>query len=309
MGRLAFDRNRLDTLRLALGTSLEELRSIRSNDPEAADTMRMLGGACRTLSEVWLPRVGEVLTSTAMTRCIRSAPGLADISQARNHPETPPHPGWEVGIDPAPVYGPPAPHNRDFDEVLGDIRSGALLPMAAPIDANGHAGAIYTSLGFAPTQSLEIGHADRTPNALKFIDFMSDGLPIGWRENHALTVYYLTDVRVTESTYRLGAYDRDEGPVSLPGLTTVAVVSGYMVISTETTTGEVTLGIGPGEQDPTESFPLASQSTSTYTGAFYPDFPPEFQPLTDEPRFENPDRWTLTKAAAATVDGDGTWQP
>ena len=79
---LAFDRNRVDSLRIALGTALDELHSIRSSDPEAADTMRMLGNAHRTLSDIWLPRVHDVLASTAMTRCTRSAGGVVDIARA-----------------------------------------------------------------------------------------------------------------------------------------------------------------------------------------------------------------------------------
>lgn len=307
MGLLAFDRIRLDSLRIALGTALEELRGIRTDEPEAIETMRTIGSACRTLGEVWLPRVQDVLASTAMTRCTRSALGVVDISQITSYPAAP-RPGWEIGTDPSPVYGPPAPHTRSFDEVLADIRSGALLPMAAPIDANGRAGATYTSLSFAPGKIAQVGQVDLTSNLLKVIDFFSDGLPIGWRENHFLTIYYLTDVRVTNAVEVLSAYDRDEGPETLPDLTTEAVTSGYMVISSESTTGEVTIGIGPDVQDDTQSFPLIAESDSAYTGAFYPDEPPEFQPITAGPRFVKQTKWTFTKSASPMVDGRGTWR-
>ena len=89
--------------------------------------------------------------------------------------------------------------------------------------------------------------------------------------------------------------------------TTEAVTSGYMVIATASTTGEVTMGIGPGEQDPTASVTLASQSTESYSGAFYPDTPPDFQPIPEGPRFVNQTQWTFSKAPAPPVDGEGTW--
>lgn len=304
---LAFDRTRVDALRIALGTAMDELRGIRSSEPEAADALRVLGSACQTLREIWLPRIHDVLASTAMTRCTRSAAGVVDIAQA-SIPITALHPGWESATDPTPVYGPPAPDTRSFDEVLADIRSGSLQPMAAPLDANGRAGSRYTSLAFAPGLVREVGHVDVTPDALKVVDFVSDGLPIGWRENDTLTLYYLTDVRVMQIVRVLNAYPRDQVPEELPDLTTEAVMSGYMVISSRSTTGEVTMGIGPGEQDPTASFALASQSTESYSGAFYPDDPPGFQPITDEPRFVNPPTWTLSKAAAPPADGEGTWR-
>ncbi len=304
---LAFDRNRVDSLRIALGMAFDELRGIRSSEPEAADTLRVLGSACRTLSEIWLPRVHDVLASTAMTSCTRSAAGAVDIAQAAISANAL-HPGWETATDSTPVYGPPAPHTGSFDEVLTDIRSGSLQPMAAPLDAHGRAGARYTSLAFAAGTQREIGNVDLTPDALKFIDFLSDGLPVGWRETDTLTLYYLTDVRVTQIVRVLSAYPRDQGPESLPELTTEAVTSGYMLIHSRSTTGEVTMGIGPGEQDPTASFALASQSTESYSGAFYPDTPPDFQPITDEPRFVNPPEWTFSTAAAAPVDGEGTWK-
>ena len=304
---LAFDRSRVESLHIALGTALDELRGIRSSEPEAADTLRTLGSACRTLSDIWLPRVHDVLASTAMTRCTRSAPGVVDIAQA-SVAASALHPGWETAIDTTPVYGPPAPHTASFDEVLADIRSGSLQPMAAPLDANGRAGARYTSLAFTPGTQREIGHVDLTSDALKFIDFLSDGLPVGWRENDTLTLYYLTDVRVANIVRVLNAYRRDQGPETLTDLTTEAVTSGYMLIRRSSTTGEVTMGIGPGEQDPTASVVLASQSTESYSGAFYPDTPPDFQPITDEPRFVSPPEWTLSNAAAPPADEEGTWR-
>ncbi len=308
MALLAFDRGRVDSLRTALGMALGELRGIRSREPEAADTLRVLGNACRTLDEIWLPRVVDVLSSTAMTKCTRSAPGVVDIAQASVGAAAL-HPGWETATDLTPVYGPSAHQTRSFDEVRADIRSGALRPMAAPLDAHGRAGARYTSLAFAPGAQREVGHADLTSGALKFIDFMSDGLPVGWSEHRTLTIYYLTDVRVTQSVRVLNAYRRDQGPETLPGLTTEAVISGYMVIASTTTTGDVTMVIGPGEQDPTANFALASQSIESYSGAFYPDASPDFQPITDEPRFVNQTKWTFSKAPAPPGEGEGTWEP
>jgi hypothetical protein len=113
---------------------------------------------------------------------------------------------------------------------------------------------------------------------------------------------------VTQIVRVLNAYPRDEVPEELPELTTEAVMSGYMVISSRSTTGEVTMSIGPGEQDPTASLVLASQSTESYSGAFYPDDPPVFQPITDEPQFVNPPEWTFSTAPAPPADGEGTWR-
>ena len=56
--------------------------------------------------------------------------------------------------------------------------SGSMVPMAAPIDAHGRAGARYDSLSFAPTvKPVLVDVQDVTSNFLKVIDFFSDGLP------------------------------------------------------------------------------------------------------------------------------------
>ena len=206
------------------------------------------------------------------------------------------------------MYSPAVPGVRSFDQVLADIRSGALVPMVAPIDANGRAGAQYTSLAFAPGHQRQLGQQDLTSDLLKVIDFFSDGLPIGWREHRTLTITYLPNVRVTNSVHVLTAYDRDEGPETLMEQTTEAVVSGYMVVADDSSTAEVSLGIGPGIQDPTQSFAVVSESGSSYSGMFYPDYPPVFLPITHEARFVNPDGWTFTTSSAPMVEGWGTWK-
>lgn len=296
MGLLAFDRGRLVSLRLALSAADDDLYRIRCDDIAASETMRVIRGARRTLAEIWLPRVHDVLTSDSMTSYRRS--NLDGSS-------------WELGSDPIPsparMYGPPVPGGRSFDEVLSDIRSGDLVPMTAPMDANGRAGAHYTSLAFAPSHMHPVGQQDLTSNVLKFIDFMSDGLPVGWREHRTLEVVYLANVRVVSSVHVLTAYDRDSGPETLTDRTTEAIVSGYMVVEADSSTAEASLTIGPGDQDPTQSYAFVSESSSAYSGAFYPEYPPDFQPITREPRYVNPAMWTFTTSASPMVDGWGTW--
>jgi hypothetical protein len=304
VGLLAFDRARLDTLRVALGTALDDLQGVRCDDVAAADVMNALSSARRTLRDVWLPRVHDVLNSTSMTSCRRSAVGAADISQASLYAATHDR-GWEIMNDPLPVYGPPAPVLRSFDEVLADVRAGVLVPMAGPLDANGRSGARYTALTFAAEHPVELDTKDMTSDLLKVVDFFSEGLPIGWREHQTLTIYHLANARVTSSVHVLTAHDRDEGPETLLDLTTEATVSGYMIIASRSTKGEVSVRIGAG--DDTQSYPIVSQSTSSYEGMFYPDALPDFQPISHEARYVSPDRWTFTKSASPMMDGWGTW--
>jgi hypothetical protein len=225
---------------------------------------------------------------------------------------------WQITHDPdsagspstsSPIVGPDPPGSRSFGEVLAAIASGSLQPMAAPLDANGRAGAHYTSIALAPGAQRELGYTDLTSDAAKFADFWSDGLPIGWRETEGLQIIYLTDARAISSVHVLSAYERDAGPETLTEQTTEATVSGYLVLRQESGVAQVNVQIGPGEQDPTESFSVISASTSGYSGAFYPDEPPDFEPASREPRFENPAEWTFTTSASPMVDGWGTWEP
>jgi hypothetical protein len=217
---LAFDRARVDTLRLGTGAALDDLHLIRCDDPAAAGVMRDLRLATRTLGELWLPRIQDVVNSTALISCVRRK--NADGSDVAEAPGFAALHGMETIDDPWPVLGPAAPlSTRTFDEVVSEIGSGAMLPMTAPIDADGRVGHRYDSLAFAPTvEPVLVGVKDLTPDLLKVIDFFSDGLPIGWRETKTLSIYYLADARVTSSVHRLTAYDRDDGPETLLNMTT-----------------------------------------------------------------------------------------
>jgi hypothetical protein len=300
MALLAYDAARLDSLRIAMGAALNDLQRVRSDDAASAAAMQAVRSASRSLGEVWLPRVSDVVCSKAMT-----APAAGD-------------PLWQIidDSDAAPsrsssraawMNGPEWPGSRSFGEVWEAIASGTLHPMPAPVDANGRAGAHYTSLAIAGGSPREIGHADLTSGMEKFADFMSDGLPIAWRETEGLTIIYLNDALVTRSVHVLSAYDRDSGPETLTDQTTEATVSGYLVLTEESSLAQVSVQIGPGEQDPTQSFPIISESSSGYSGVFYPDDPPELQPVSREPRFVNPPSWTFTTSASPMVDGWGTW--
>jgi hypothetical protein len=302
---LAFDRSRLDSLRVAIGAAVDDLARIRCDDPDAADTMRVIRLAVRMLSETCLPRVHDIVSSEVMTSYRRSDIDGSDTYQSKY--STAHDRGWEVTTDPLQL-GPSAPRRRTVDEVLADVGSGVLVPMPAPLDANGRAGARYTSLAFAAANPELLGTKDVTSNLLKLIEFVSDGLPVGWREHEKVEVYYLEDARIRSSVHVLTAYDRDEGPETLFELATQATVSGYMVIRTDDSVGDIDVRIGPGEQDPTQSATIAEQSSSTYSGMFFPDTAPDFEALSQEPRFEITDTWTFTTSAAPMVDQWGTWE-
>jgi hypothetical protein len=317
MALLAFDPARLDSLRLAMGAALDDLLRVRSDDPATANAMRMIRAARGSLADLWLPRINDVLRSKSMSESTHSK--LTDEGGGRSA-YSPPASGplWTMtrdpgvqGIpssDPVAMCGPKLLGSRSFGEVLVGIQSGALRSMTPPLDANGRAGAHYTSLAIAPGTAHEVGHADLTSDLSKFVDFWSDGMPIGWRENTALTILYLSNARVVNTVHVLEAYDRDTGPAAVPGQTTEATVSGYLVLRQATSTAEVNVQIGPGEQDPTQSFPIISETSSNYSGEFFPDSPPDFEPITGQPRFVQPAAWTFTTSASPMVDGWGTYR-
>ncbi len=307
---MAFDPARLDALRATLDLALDDLRRVRSDDLATADAMRVVRAARRSLGDVWLPRISAVLNSKSMTAPVRTKinDGFAAL----------PGPAWQLTVDPGGLgpgavanqprmYGPELPGRRSFGEVLEGIMSGELVPMAAPLDADGRAGARYTSIAFAPGIETEVGHTDLTSTFLKLADFASDGLPVGWRETKGMAIFYLSNARAVSSVHILSAYDRDSGPDTLAGLTEEATVSGYLVVKQESGTAEVNVQIGPGVQDATQSFPVISSTSSAYSGVFYPDTPPDFEPITREQRFVSPETWTFTTSASPMVDGWGTW--
>jgi len=306
MSLMAFDRERLETLRAALDAALDDLHLIRSDDLNAADVMRGVRGETSTVGDVCMPRVHDVLTSTAMTWYRRAGAACDNATEsalvsARER-------GWEMTADPLATLGPPPPGCRTFDEVLSQIRSGAMIPMSSPLDANGRALAHYTSLTFEPGSPFVLGQLDLRSNLDKLVDFFSDGLPVGMRQHHTMTIYYLSNTRVISNVHSLTAYERDEGPETDPEKSTEATVSGYLVVEDNSSVAEITLPLGPEGSDPTASQRIVSQESSGYSGIFYPDEAPQFEPASDEPRFGNPDRWTFTTSAAPMADGWGTWR-
>ena len=303
---MSFDRARVDSLRLALRATVEELRAIRNGDAAATDVMRSLAAACRTIED-WLPRVNDILYSTAMTSCTRSALGVADISQAAIVAAMT-HPGMEVKVDPLATLGPPAPvRYGTMEEVLAAVESGELRPMTAPMDANGRANAAYESVGFAPTSPpIEVGRMDVTSLPARFAAFWSEGLPVGFTQDETLIVVRLEKVRTTKSLHRLTAFDRDDGPETIDSLTTEATTSGLLIYTMVTDELEVSHDIGE-DGDPTADFPLASQRSATFVGAYYPDTEPVFEPVPEGPRDESPAEWTFTTSASPMMDEWGTW--
>jgi hypothetical protein len=306
---LAFDRARLDTLRLGIGAALDDLHRIRCDDSAAADVMGNIRAATRTLGELWLPRVQDVVNSKAMISCIRrkNADG-SDVAEAPGYAAL--H-GMESIDDPWPVVSPQAAHPiRTFEEVVSAVASREMLPMTAPTDAHGRANARYDSLSFAPTvRPALVGVEDVTSNLLKIVEFFSDGLPVGWHESQTLSIYYLADARVTSSVHRLTAFDRDDGPETLLDHTTQAALSGYLIVRSDESKAEVTQKIGlEDDPDTTKFFTLASQSSESYSGMFFPDAEPDLQPIPPGPRVASPDMWTFTTSASPMVDNWGTWQ-
>jgi len=302
---LAFDRERLEVLRSALDAALQDLHQIRSDDIQADDAMRCVRSVSRTLGDTCMPRVHDILTSTAMT-WYRHAGAACDnaheaaLVTARRH-------RWDMVNDPLSMMGPPPPDCRTFDEVLSQIRSGHLVPMSAPIDANGRALSHYTSLTFEPGEPVMLGQIDLRSNLDKLVDFFSDASPIGMHNQHTLSIYYLSNARVISNVHTLTAYDRDEGPETDRDRQTEATVTGYMVVEDQSSIAEIVLPIGPEGGDPTAGQPVFSQQSSGYSGVFYPDDPPEFEPSSHEPRFVNPDTWTFTTSASPMATGWGTW--
>jgi len=302
---MAFDRARLEMLRTALDAAIEDLHLIRSDDVHAAEAMRCVRNASRTLGDTCIPRVHDILTSTAMTWYRRAGAACDNPLEAAMITAT--ERGWDMVNDPMSKLGPPPPGCRTFDEVLRQVRSGALVPMSAPIDANGRALAHYTSLTFEPGTPFVLGHIDLRSNLDKLVDFFSGALPVGMHKHHTLTVYYLSNALVVSNVHTLTAYDRDEGPETDWDRTTEATVSGYMVIEDDSSVADIVLPIGPEGSDPTAGHPLMSVKSSGYSGVFYPDEAPVFEPASRQPRFGNPDVWTFTTSANPMVDGWGTW--
>lgn len=306
---LAFDRARLDALRLGIGAALDDLHLIRCDDAEAVRVMGDIRVATRTLGELWLPRVQDVVNSKALISCARRKnPDGSDVAEAPGYASL--HSGRMERIDdPWPLLGSPAPHrNRTFDEVMSEIGSRAMVAMPAPLDSNGRAGARYDSLAFAPgAKPVLVGAQEMTSDLAKVIDFVSDGLPIGWRETQSLSIYYLADARVTSSVHVLDAYDRDDGPETLLDMTTQAKVSGYLIVRSEESVAEVTMAIGD-DGDPTKHVAIAQQAAGTYSGMFFPDEIPNLQPIPQGSRVESPNVWTFTTSASPMVDDWGTWK-
>ena len=310
MTTLAFDRARVDALRLGIGAALDDLHRIRCDDSAAGDVMGNIRVAIRTLGDLWLPRVQDVVNSKAMISCVRrkNADG-SDVAEAPGYAAL--HGGMETIDDPWPEVGRLTPPPiRTFEEIISAVGSGAMRPMTAPVDAHGRAGARYDSLSFAPTvKPVLVDVKDVTSNLLKVVDFFSDGLPVGWHESQTVSIYYLADARVTSSVHRLTAYDRDDGPETLVDHTTQATVSGYLIIRSDESVAEVSMKIGPKkDEDATKAVPLVSQTSEAYSGLFFPDEEPDLQPVTPGPRFESPDMWTFTTSASPMMDDWGTWQ-
>jgi hypothetical protein len=97
MSTLAFDPDRLESLRRRMTMAAAELRSLRCDDATAASAMHAVAVAAEELEEVWLPFVERLRTSDALLPRDRRALGGLDNALAwvmsKGY-------GWTAGSDP-----------------------------------------------------------------------------------------------------------------------------------------------------------------------------------------------------------------
>jgi hypothetical protein len=98
MGLLAYDPDRVTLLRHRLSAAADELRTLRSTDPAAQDTMRSVARIRSDLELAWLPLLSRILDSKALTeRWWRPFTGALEFSlitvMANGY-------GWSVQPDP-----------------------------------------------------------------------------------------------------------------------------------------------------------------------------------------------------------------
>jgi len=68
VGLLAYEPERLASLKHRLAAAVDELRALRGNDPAATDAMRSVATIRYDLELVWLPLINRILDNTALTR-------------------------------------------------------------------------------------------------------------------------------------------------------------------------------------------------------------------------------------------------
>lgn len=97
-GYLGYDRELLGALRSAMRRSRDELRGLRSDDPDAIDALRVVASGRSLLDEVWLPVLDGLMSCTALDQRRPVRLELGDLRaavlldrQGR---------GWQITTDP-----------------------------------------------------------------------------------------------------------------------------------------------------------------------------------------------------------------
>ena len=126
MSTLAFDLDRLESLRRRMTMAVAELRSIRSDDTAAQSALHAVVVAREELEEVWLPFVQRLTSSDALLPRDRSAIGRLDNSLAWVMTNGY---GWSAGSDPLSA----GPMDAATARALG-VRISSLDPVALSHD-------------------------------------------------------------------------------------------------------------------------------------------------------------------------------
>lgn len=310
MGLMAYDRARLDSLRVAMAAALDELSRMRCDDGAAADAMRRIDEARRLLGDRCLPRLRDLLESDPLSSAGASWLNSCAFRQTTYSQLVRLH-HWELAQDPLdddaatpPDVPPEEPWTRSFNDVTTAIKCGELTPMILPTDPSHPIRSQITTVELAPGSIRHIGSRDVTSNWLKLADYASDVAWFGWREHHELSAYYLSDVVVTATVWVVDPVTRQR----CRHQQTQAVTSGFILVRDEDRTVELNPPIGGGAHtDPTATPSIPLDHEHVYKGAFYPDTAPHFEPLPSGAAVRNEPTWKFTSKKLPFEEEWGTW--
>lgn len=130
MGLLAYHPDEVGRLHLALRRALDDLRTVKCNDPAAADALRLVRSSAMQLETVWLPLAFRLLTSDPLSGRQRSAAGIGALDQSLIRVMADDH-GWSVQTD--PLDDDPAVVTPEEAGALGAMLNG-IDPMALAQD-------------------------------------------------------------------------------------------------------------------------------------------------------------------------------
>jgi hypothetical protein len=217
---------------------------------------------------------------------------------------------WELGVDPldgpvpaSVVEAAPEPWTRTFDDVTTAIRCGELVPLIMPMDAHHPEQNQITTVEIAPGTTTLIGNRDVTSNWLKTLDYASDVSWVGWREHHELSVYYLSDVVVTATIWVVDPKTHEV----LRSEKSQTTTSGFIAVRDKDRTIEANPpGGGDVSSDPNASPSIPLDHEHVYSGTFYPDTAPRFEPLPPDATTSTP-TWKFMSKRLPLTEAWGTW--